>query len=165
SGANLGFAAGANLGSDHARGEVIVFVNPDARVAPGAGAALVGALAELPGAGVAGGGLVDPRGRWEPGAARSGALGAVGRAPGRSGISCSTRRSDACRPGSARAPTRSTGSTARSWQFATISSGGSAASTGPTFSTGRTWISAIAPPRSARGRSTCRPRAPCTVRT
>src|SRR5262245_44049521 len=61
SGANLGFAAGANLGADHARGEVIVFVNPDARVAPGAVAALVGALAELPGAGIAGGGLVDPR--------------------------------------------------------------------------------------------------------
>ncbi|HKA29017.1 MAG TPA: glycosyltransferase family 2 protein [Candidatus Binatia bacterium] len=75
SGANLGFAAGANLGSDHARGEVIVFVNPDARVAPGAVAALVGALAELPGAGIAGGGLVDPRGRWQPGAARFGALG------------------------------------------------------------------------------------------
>src|SRR5262245_8892082 len=69
SGANLGFAAGANLGADHARGEVIVFVNPDARVAPG-----VGALAELPGAGIAGGGLVDPRGRWQPGAARFGAL-------------------------------------------------------------------------------------------
>jgi N-acetylglucosaminyl-diphospho-decaprenol L-rhamnosyltransferase len=75
SGANLGFAAGANLGADHARGEVIVFVNPDARVAPGAVAALVGALAELPGAGIAGGGLVDPRGRWQPGAARFGALG------------------------------------------------------------------------------------------
>ena len=36
SGANLGFAAGANLGADHARGEIIVFVNPDARVASGA---------------------------------------------------------------------------------------------------------------------------------
>jgi GT2 family glycosyltransferase len=88
SGTNLGFAAGANLGADHARGEVIVFVNPDARVAPGALTALVGALAE-PGAGIAGGGLVDPRGRWQPGAARFGALGhlvldtTIGRLPAR----------------------------------------------------------------------------------
>jgi N-acetylglucosaminyl-diphospho-decaprenol L-rhamnosyltransferase len=88
-GANLGFAAGANLGADRARGDVITFVNPDARVVSGALASLAGALAEVPDAGIAGGGLVDPSGRWQPGAARFGALGhlvldtTVGRLPSR----------------------------------------------------------------------------------
>jgi len=44
-------------------------------VAPGALAKLTGALGAIPGAAVAGGGLCDPRGRWQPGAARFGALG------------------------------------------------------------------------------------------
>ncbi len=69
-GANLGFAGGANRGAALARGEVLVFLNPDARVLPGAVEALVGALLRVPGAGIAGGGLVDERGRWQPGAAR-----------------------------------------------------------------------------------------------
>jgi N-acetylglucosaminyl-diphospho-decaprenol L-rhamnosyltransferase len=88
-GTNLGFAAGANLGADRARGELVVFVNPDAELAPGALASLTGALAEMPDAGIAGGGLVDPSGRWQPGAARFGALGhllldtTLGRLPAR----------------------------------------------------------------------------------
>jgi GT2 family glycosyltransferase len=69
-GANLGFAAGANRGAAVARGDVLVFLNPDARVEAGAIDALAGALAAMPGAGIAGGGLVDPSGRWQPGAAR-----------------------------------------------------------------------------------------------
>ena len=92
-GTNLGFAAGANLGADRARGELVVFVNPDAELAPGALASLAGALAEMPDAGIAGGGLVDPSGRWQPGAARFGAA---------RDTSCSTRRSGACRHGCAR---------------------------------------------------------------
>jgi N-acetylglucosaminyl-diphospho-decaprenol L-rhamnosyltransferase len=71
-GTNLGFAAGANLGADRAAGDVVVFLNPDARVLPGALAALVGALATAPRAGIAGGGLVAPDGRWQPGAGRFG---------------------------------------------------------------------------------------------
>jgi len=88
-GANLGFAAGANLGADGASGGVIVFVNPDARVLPGAVPALARGLDALPGAGIAGGGLLDPRGRWQPGAARFGPLGhllldtTLGRLPAR----------------------------------------------------------------------------------
>jgi len=69
-GGNLGFAAGANRGASAAGGEFLVFLNPDARVEPGAIARLVDALAATPGAGIAGGGLVDAAGRWQPGAAR-----------------------------------------------------------------------------------------------
>jgi N-acetylglucosaminyl-diphospho-decaprenol L-rhamnosyltransferase len=69
-GENLGFAAGANRGAAAARGEVLVFLNPDARVLPGAIGRLVGALAAVPGAGIAGGGLADADGRWQPAAAR-----------------------------------------------------------------------------------------------
>jgi GT2 family glycosyltransferase len=69
-GANLGFAGGANRGAERARGEVLVFLNPDACVLPGAVAALADALVGTPGAGIAGGGLLGRHGRWEPGAAR-----------------------------------------------------------------------------------------------
>src|SRR4029453_11534648 len=88
-GANLGFAAGANLGAAQVTGDVIVFLNPDARPLPGALAALVGALAAAPRAGIAGGGLVAPDGRWQAGAARFHPLGhlvldtTVGRLPAR----------------------------------------------------------------------------------
>jgi N-acetylglucosaminyl-diphospho-decaprenol L-rhamnosyltransferase len=67
---NLGFARGANAGAAAARGDVLVFLNPDAVVEPGAVAAIVAALGANPDAGIAGGGLVDEDGRWQPGAAR-----------------------------------------------------------------------------------------------
>src|SRR5438132_6129731 len=73
-GANLGFAAGANRGAQAARGDVLVFLNPDARVLPGALASLVEALARTPGTGIAGGGLSGEGGRWQPAAARFGPL-------------------------------------------------------------------------------------------
>lgn len=88
-GRNLGFAAGANAGAAAARGDVLVFLNPDAQVAPGAIALLLDALRTTPGAGIAGGGLVDERGRWQPGAARFAPLRhllldtTLGRLPGR----------------------------------------------------------------------------------
>jgi len=68
--ANVGFAAAATQGGMAARGDVLVFVNPDARLLPGALATLVDTLLATPGAGIAGGGLVDEHGRWEPGHAR-----------------------------------------------------------------------------------------------
>jgi GT2 family glycosyltransferase len=74
SGANVGFARGANAGAAAARGDVLVFVNPDAEVEPGAVEALVQALATVPRAGIAGGGLLDDAGRWQPGAARFGVV-------------------------------------------------------------------------------------------
>jgi len=69
-GENPGFAAGANRGAAAARGDVLVFLNPDARLLDGALAALVDALLLVPGAGIAGGALVDERGRWQPAWAR-----------------------------------------------------------------------------------------------
>jgi len=69
-GTNVGFAAAATQGATAARGDVLVFLNPDARLLPGALATLVDALVATPGAGIAGGGLVDERGRWEPAHAR-----------------------------------------------------------------------------------------------
>src|SRR5262249_59865918 len=71
-GANLGFAAGANQGAAHARGDVLVFLNPDARVLPDAVRTLADTLRLVPAAGIAGGGLVDATGRWQPSAARFG---------------------------------------------------------------------------------------------
>src|SRR6185295_1056090 len=72
--ANVGFARGANAGAATARGDVLVFLNPDAEVEPGAVPMLVQALDAVPRAGIAGGGLVDDAGRWQPGAARFGVV-------------------------------------------------------------------------------------------
>src|SRR5262249_6098651 len=69
-GANLGFAGGANRGAAAAHGEVVVFLNPDARVEPGALRTLTDTLLALPTAGIAGRGLLHPDGRWQPAAAR-----------------------------------------------------------------------------------------------
>ena len=71
---NLGFARGANAGAAAARGDVVVFLNPDATLEPGALPRLVDALAGAPQVGIAGGGLCDDDGRWQPGAARFGVL-------------------------------------------------------------------------------------------
>jgi hypothetical protein len=70
SGTNLGFAAGANRGAAGAGGEVLVFLNPDARLLPGALGTLVDTLTLVPAAGIAGGALADERGGWQPAWAR-----------------------------------------------------------------------------------------------
>jgi GT2 family glycosyltransferase len=51
-GRNLGFAAGCNLGVEHASAPFVALVNPDTRVDPGALAALTAAVAD-PGVGIA----------------------------------------------------------------------------------------------------------------
>lgn len=50
---NLGFGDGNNLGAGHARGAYLAFLNPDTEVAPGWLDALLAALTETPGAGLA----------------------------------------------------------------------------------------------------------------
>ncbi|MGV1003220.1 MAG: glycosyltransferase family 2 protein [Candidatus Nanopelagicales bacterium] len=55
-GRNLGFSGGANFGAGQATGDVLVFVNSDAVVAPGAIAALAGAVAS-PSVGLASGSI------------------------------------------------------------------------------------------------------------
>ena len=72
--ANRGFAAGANAGAAVATGDVLVFLNPDAAVEPGAIHGLAATLLATPGAAIAGGGLRDETGRWQPGAARFGVV-------------------------------------------------------------------------------------------
>lgn len=67
--ANGGFAVGANAGAAVAHGETLVFLNPDAIPQPGAIEALVAPLV-TPAVGIAGGGLTDSNGRWQPAAAR-----------------------------------------------------------------------------------------------
>ncbi len=59
-GANVGFAAGVNLGVDRSRAETIIVMNPDVRVLPGC----LGALVEALGSGVA---IVGPRFYWDEG--------------------------------------------------------------------------------------------------
>jgi GT2 family glycosyltransferase len=52
SGENLGFGRGCNLGAEHARGELLLFMNPDAELEPDTISVLVRDLRETPGAAV-----------------------------------------------------------------------------------------------------------------
>lgn len=65
-GANLGFAAGNNLGLARTRARVIVFLNPDTEPEPGSLARLVRHLDEDAAIGLAGPRLVFPDGSWQP---------------------------------------------------------------------------------------------------
>lgn len=64
-GANVGFAAANNLGIRASRGDVLLLLNSDTRVPPGAIDGLVTALEDHPGATVVGPRLVDEQGRAE----------------------------------------------------------------------------------------------------
>jgi N-acetylglucosaminyl-diphospho-decaprenol L-rhamnosyltransferase len=64
-GRNLGFAGGSNLGIRQTAGELILLLNPDTIVRPGALEALMAALDARPDAAVAGPRLVDGDGRPE----------------------------------------------------------------------------------------------------
>ncbi|MCH8489764.1 MAG: glycosyltransferase family 2 protein [Oceanicaulis sp.] len=70
SGNNLGFAGGCNLGAAHARGEVFLFLNPDAVLAPGAAAHMMSTLAAIPEPGIVGARLINPTGQEQRGARR-----------------------------------------------------------------------------------------------
>jgi GT2 family glycosyltransferase len=76
-GRNLGFAAGVNLGARRCTGRLLLLLNPDVRVLPGAIATTADYLDGHPDVGIAGPLLVDGRGRWQPSAGRLGALGHV----------------------------------------------------------------------------------------
>jgi len=64
-GGNLGFAGGSNLGIRQTFGELVLLLNPDTVVRPGALDALIAALDARPDASVAGPRLVDAHGRSE----------------------------------------------------------------------------------------------------
>jgi hypothetical protein len=64
-GANLGFAAGCNIGIRQTGGALVLLLNPDTRVTPGAIDRLALALFERPDAAIAGPRIVDGSGRAE----------------------------------------------------------------------------------------------------
>lgn len=65
---NLGFAAGNNLGARHARGRMLLMLNPDALPAPGAIEEGLTLMAAHPEVGLGGGLLIDVQGRHQPSA-------------------------------------------------------------------------------------------------
>ena len=65
SGRNLGFAGGSNLGIRQTFGELVLLLNPDTIVRPGALATLIGALDARTDAAAAGPRLIDAQGRAE----------------------------------------------------------------------------------------------------
>lgn len=67
---NIGFAAGCNLAAAAARGDVLVFVNPDVMLEPDAPARLAAVLEAAPGLVVVGGDLRDGAGLPERGSRR-----------------------------------------------------------------------------------------------
>lgn len=64
--ANLGFAAGNNLGARHARGRMFLLLNPDALPEPGAMSQALALMDEHPEVGLCGGRLLNPDGSTEP---------------------------------------------------------------------------------------------------
>jgi len=68
---NVGFAAGCNLGANLARGDLLLFVNPDAILPPGAARRLVEDCDELDGPWVIGAKLIDPDGGEQQGSRRA----------------------------------------------------------------------------------------------
>lgn len=70
SGGNLGFARGCNLGARNARGDVLLFLNPDAVLAQGAAARMMTTLNAMPEPAIVGARLMDPTGREQRGARR-----------------------------------------------------------------------------------------------
>jgi hypothetical protein len=67
---NVGFAKACNLGAAHARGDALVFVNPDVVLDPNAIARLTAALGAAPPPAIVGGDLRDGDGRPERGSRR-----------------------------------------------------------------------------------------------
>ena len=65
---NLGFAAGNNLGAQHARGAMLLLLNPDALPEPGALEDGMRLMQQTPGVGMAGGRLLDTDGSTQPSA-------------------------------------------------------------------------------------------------
>ncbi len=67
---NVGFAKGANLGAKTARGDVLVFLNPDAFLQPGCVAALVREIEDQPTPSIVGGRVLNPDRTEQRGARR-----------------------------------------------------------------------------------------------
>lgn len=70
SGGNLGFARGCNLGATHARGDVFLFLNPDAVLAQGAASQMMTTLGAMAEPAIVGARLINPTGQEQRGARR-----------------------------------------------------------------------------------------------
>ncbi|MHB8981054.1 glycosyltransferase family 2 protein [Thiobacillus sp.] len=68
---NRGFAAACNIGFSQSRGDFVLFLNPDCRLAEAAVSELAQALSADPSAGMAGGLLTDPDGSEQGGGRRA----------------------------------------------------------------------------------------------
>jgi N-acetylglucosaminyl-diphospho-decaprenol L-rhamnosyltransferase len=68
---NVGFAAGVNLAAEHATGEFLVLLNPDAEVLPGAVEKLVEFARAHPDTGIVGGRTLGPDGSVDPRSCRA----------------------------------------------------------------------------------------------
>ena len=67
---NVGFARGANLGARRARGDILVFLNPDAFLQPGCLAALASEIEDRPSPCIVGGRVLNPDRTEQRGARR-----------------------------------------------------------------------------------------------
>ncbi|WP_309606771.1 glycosyltransferase family 2 protein [Phenylobacterium sp.] len=67
---NIGFARGANLGARRARGDILVFLNPDAFLQPGCLAALASEIEDRPSPCIVGGRVLNPDRTEQRGARR-----------------------------------------------------------------------------------------------
>lgn len=67
---NVGFASGANMGACAARGDLLVFLNPDAFLGPGGVKALARALEDRPAPSLAGARILNPDGSEQRGGRR-----------------------------------------------------------------------------------------------
>lgn len=67
---NLGFGRGCNLGAKAASGDILFFINPDARPEPGAARRLADILTEPAGTASAGARILDEQGREQSGSRR-----------------------------------------------------------------------------------------------
>ncbi|MDB5822785.1 MAG: dTDP-Rha--alpha-D-GlcNAc-pyrophosphate polyprenol alpha-3-L-rhamnosyltransferase [Herminiimonas sp.] len=70
-GANLGFAAACNIGFSRAKGDCVLFLNPDCRMESGAAALMLAALQANGSVGMVGGLLVNPDGSEQGGGRRA----------------------------------------------------------------------------------------------
>lgn len=68
---NIGFARACNIGLQTGRGDLVLLMNPDCRLLPGALAAMRDALLEKEHAGIAGARLINPDGSEQRGARRN----------------------------------------------------------------------------------------------
>ena len=90
-GANLGFSRGCNIGAQHARGDALLFLNPDAVLKPGDASQLLTTVQGRQEPAIVGARLIGPDGKEQRGG-RRGALTLGSALTGFLGLSCAFHR-------------------------------------------------------------------------